>query len=270
MRWSVRHDAMDRLVLPVPSAPPTGRRGRRHSAGLALHGVLGRVSGRPDRSGPRPGWQPLPPGNRHPQPGPAALGHQFQRRCDQRRRTCRRWRGPAVALRRALYPAPQSRQAHRAAGGRSGGRAPDPARTGGYQQETAARRYLSAQCPGSAFGPGRDSELSGNPFPRTGHRLHAAGVRRCAALRRGRPDRAGRPRSKNTPVVQLLLSLRPIAGFKGETSEDGDPDTAPRDVDLRLSDDGRLLPLYLRVHIAYLPLVVRFDRPCPAIGACKD
>jgi hypothetical protein len=75
---------------------------------------------------------------------------------------------------------------------------------------------------------------------------------------------------KSAPVVQLLLSLRPIAGFKGETSEDGDPDTAPRDVDLRLSDDGRLLPLYLRVHIAYLPLVVRFDRPCPAIGACKD
>jgi hypothetical protein len=72
------------------------------------------------------------------------------------------------------------------------------------------------------------------------------------------------------PVVQLLLSLHPIAGFKGETSEDGDPDNAPRDVDLRLTDDARLLPLYLRVHIAYLPLVVRFERLCPALGACPD
>lgn len=78
------------------------------------------------------------------------------------------------------------------------------------------------------------------------------------------------PDPKGGPVVQMVLSLRPIAGFKGETSEDGDPDTAPRDVDLRLSDDDRLLPLYLRVHIAYLPLVVRFERPCPAFGACKD
>jgi hypothetical protein len=72
------------------------------------------------------------------------------------------------------------------------------------------------------------------------------------------------------PVVQLVLSLHPIAGFKGETSEDGDPDTAPRDVDLRLTDDARLLPLYMRVHIAFLPLVVRYERSCPKIGACQD
>jgi hypothetical protein len=71
-------------------------------------------------------------------------------------------------------------------------------------------------------------------------------------------------------IVQLALTLRPIAGFKGESSEDGDPDNAARDVDLRLSDDDRLLPLYLRVHIAYLPLVVRFERQCPALGACPD
>ena len=70
------------------------------------------------------------------------------------------------------------------------------------------------------------------------------------------------------PIVRLVLSLHPIAGFKGETSEDGDPDSAPRDVDLRLTDDAKLLPLYLRVHIAFLPLVVRFERLCPALGAC--
>jgi hypothetical protein len=72
------------------------------------------------------------------------------------------------------------------------------------------------------------------------------------------------------PVVQLVLSLHPIAGFKGETSEDGDPDTAPRDVDLRLTDDARLIPLYLRVHIAFFPLVVRYERSCPKLGACQE
>jgi Protein of unknown function (DUF3108) len=72
------------------------------------------------------------------------------------------------------------------------------------------------------------------------------------------------------PVVQLVLSLRPIAGFKGETSEDGDPDSAPRDVDLRVTDDARLLPLYMRVHIAFLPLVVRYERSCAKVEACQD
>ena len=70
------------------------------------------------------------------------------------------------------------------------------------------------------------------------------------------------------PEIQMILSLRPIAGFKGETSEDGDPDNAPRDVEVHFSDDARLLPLYLRVHIAYLPLVVRFEKLCPALKAC--
>ncbi len=72
------------------------------------------------------------------------------------------------------------------------------------------------------------------------------------------------------PVVQMVLSLHPIAGFRGETSEDGDPDSAPRDVDLRVTDDARLLPLYMRVHIAFLPLVVRYERSCAKIGACPD
>lgn len=72
------------------------------------------------------------------------------------------------------------------------------------------------------------------------------------------------------PIVQMVLSLHPIAGFKGESNEGNDPDTAPRDVDLRVTDDARLLPLYLRVRVAYLPMVVRFERTCPALRACKD
>jgi len=81
---------------------------------------------------------------------------------------------------------------------------------------------------------------------------------------------APEPDAEAVPFLELTLSLHPIAGFKGETSEDGDPDDAPRDVELRVTDDARLLPLYLRVHIAYMPLVVRFEKLCPALGACPD
>lgn len=93
------------------------------------------------------------------------------------------------------------------------------------------------------------------------------GARRFDVLGRIVPGEAD---PADGPVVQLVLSLRPIAGFKGETSEDGDPDNAPRDVELRLTDDARLLPLYMRVHIAFLPLVVRFEKLCPALKACTD
>jgi len=69
-------------------------------------------------------------------------------------------------------------------------------------------------------------------------------------------------------TIRLGLTLKPIAGFKGETSEDGDPDSAPRPVDLTLSNDGRLLPLSLRVRIAYLPVSVQLDHVCASFAAC--
>ncbi len=69
-------------------------------------------------------------------------------------------------------------------------------------------------------------------------------------------------------VIRLKLSLRPIAGFKGGSSEDGDPDDAPRPVDVTLSDDADLLPLSMRVSIAYLPLVVRFQHRCQTFATC--
>ncbi len=52
-------------------------------------------------------------------------------------------------------------------------------------------------------------------------------------------------------LIRLKLTLRPIAGFKGETSEDGDPDSAPRPVDAAFSDDAALL----------LVLAAGVDRP---------
>jgi hypothetical protein len=69
-------------------------------------------------------------------------------------------------------------------------------------------------------------------------------------------------------AIRLRLMLKPIAGFKGETSEDGDPDSAPRPVDLTLSNDARLLPLSLKVSIAFLPVSLRLDHVCASFATC--
>jgi Protein of unknown function (DUF3108) len=69
-------------------------------------------------------------------------------------------------------------------------------------------------------------------------------------------------------VIRLRLMLKPIAGFKGETSEDGDPDRAPRPVDLTLSNDARLLPLSLKVSIAFMPVSLWLDHVCASFASC--
>ncbi|MBV9862080.1 MAG: DUF3108 domain-containing protein [Alphaproteobacteria bacterium] len=74
----------------------------------------------------------------------------------------------------------------------------------------------------------------------------------------------------NDSVLRLQLTLRPVAGFKGETSEDGDPDTSPRQVELQMTDDARLLPLSMSVPLYYLPLLVQFDRVCTADRPCPE
>jgi hypothetical protein len=71
-------------------------------------------------------------------------------------------------------------------------------------------------------------------------------------------------------LIRLKLSLRPIAGFKGESSEDGDPDSAPRPVDAAFSDDAALLLVSLRVSVAYLPLEIRLVRRCDSFETCAD
>jgi hypothetical protein len=70
-------------------------------------------------------------------------------------------------------------------------------------------------------------------------------------------------------VLHLELTLAPVAGFKGESSDDGDPDNAPRPVELTLSDDPRLLPLRMSVAIAHLPLIVELARRCDASAPCE-
>jgi hypothetical protein len=71
-------------------------------------------------------------------------------------------------------------------------------------------------------------------------------------------------------VLQVELTLRPIAGFKGETSEDGDPDNAPRKVELTVSDDARVVPLSIKVPVFFMPLVVQFQRLCAAGDPCSE
>ncbi|HWB48488.1 MAG TPA: DUF3108 domain-containing protein [Stellaceae bacterium] len=77
------------------------------------------------------------------------------------------------------------------------------------------------------------------------------------------------PRNPTEPGVHLALLLHAIAGFKGETSEDGDPDDAPRPVSLTLSDDARLMPLAMSVNIWFLPLDAVLERYCTAAAPCR-
>jgi hypothetical protein len=76
------------------------------------------------------------------------------------------------------------------------------------------------------------------------------------------------PKKGGEQDLRLELMLAPIAGFKGETSDDGDPDDAPRPVDLKLSDDARLMPLSISVSLYYMPLVVQLAKWCQAGQPC--
>ena len=69
-------------------------------------------------------------------------------------------------------------------------------------------------------------------------------------------------------ALPVQLTLRPIAGFKGETSDDGDPDDAPRPVSLTLTDDTRLMPLSMSVSLYYLPLTVELTQWCKPGERC--
>ena len=70
-------------------------------------------------------------------------------------------------------------------------------------------------------------------------------------------------------LLQVALNLRPIAGFKGESSDDGDPEDAPRPATLTLTHDARLLPVTLSVKVFYLPLLVQLTRVCAGSADCS-
>jgi hypothetical protein len=76
------------------------------------------------------------------------------------------------------------------------------------------------------------------------------------------------PHNPGEPGIRLALTLKAIAGFKGESSDEGDPDDAPRPASLTLSDDTRLLPRSMSVPIWYLPLDVALVRTCAMAAEC--
>jgi hypothetical protein len=76
------------------------------------------------------------------------------------------------------------------------------------------------------------------------------------------------PRDPSEPGIHLALTLKAIAGFKGESSDDPDPDDAPRPVKLVLSDDTQLTPLLLSFPIYYVPLEVTLVRVCAGEASC--
>jgi hypothetical protein len=77
------------------------------------------------------------------------------------------------------------------------------------------------------------------------------------------------PKMPGDKDLRLQLTLSPIAGFKGESSDDGDPEDAPRPASLTLSDDERLMPLAFRVSLADLPLVIELRSLCGGAAACR-
>ena len=85
-------------------------------------------------------------------------------------------------------------------------------------------------------------------------------------------DIVGEMLPRNNPADGTLraeLTLRPIAGFRGETSEDGDPEDSPRKVELTVTDDARVLPLSITVPVFFMPLVIRLEEPCPTARSCS-
>jgi hypothetical protein len=77
------------------------------------------------------------------------------------------------------------------------------------------------------------------------------------------------PQAEQGPgVLRVALNLRPIAGFKGQSKVDGDPDDAPRPVAVTLTNDKRLLPISMTLRVFYLPLVIRLDRVCNTAQQC--
>jgi hypothetical protein len=85
-------------------------------------------------------------------------------------------------------------------------------------------------------------------------------------------DILGQTLPKKHPSEEILrveLTLRPIAGFKGESSEDGDPDNAPRKVELTVTDDSRVVPVSIKVPVFFMPLFVQFQRLCVAPDPCS-
>jgi len=77
-----------------------------------------------------------------------------------------------------------------------------------------------------------------------------------------------RPEAGTRPLLEIEATLRPIAGFKGESSDDGDPENAPRRMVLTFSNDAAMTPLSMTVTVVYMPLVVELVERCAPAARC--
>ena len=74
--------------------------------------------------------------------------------------------------------------------------------------------------------------------------------------------------TENDGLIHLHLTLQPIAGFWEESGEDVNPSANPRPVEAVFTADDQHLPVYMRVSIWYLPMVVKFDHLCQSFESC--
>jgi hypothetical protein len=70
-------------------------------------------------------------------------------------------------------------------------------------------------------------------------------------------------------LVHLHLDLLPIAGFKDKHADGGDPEDAPRPMELTFRNDANLLPVRMEVAVGWLPLIVRFRYLCADAQHCE-
>jgi len=71
-------------------------------------------------------------------------------------------------------------------------------------------------------------------------------------------------------LLHLKLLLSPRAGFKGESSDEGDPDITPRPAEATVADDGRYILRSFTVSIFFLPFTVSFDHVCASFAECGE
>lgn len=69
-------------------------------------------------------------------------------------------------------------------------------------------------------------------------------------------------------ALHFHLLLTPIAGFRSGAEEGEDIENKPREVELYLSDDARLVPLQLSLSVFYLPAVARLVGSCTPATPC--
>jgi hypothetical protein len=77
------------------------------------------------------------------------------------------------------------------------------------------------------------------------------------------------PKNADDKNLRLRLVLSPVAGFKGEASDDGNPDDRPRPAILTMTDDDRLIPVSLHVLLDDLPLDIELKRWCDGAATCR-